>query len=565
LPLFWAIFPSRRDKYLKTRKSKIREHTQVAPAGLRLFALLGDFALGHGLFYLLLSFPGFAYWERSIKVFTVFLSEEVGAFLFLWYLVTMLLRFFHTLVTGLSPFQYWLGFRLTGPWPRLLGGLRVGIEFVTLPLFIFSLPLLRGAPTAAEKFSQVYLLRPWRQSTLKACLRLGVLVPLIFFLAVAAPLFKDLSLLDGLVVSVAKIKKEKLQKGGNFTSFKTYASEKYKFKSFSSLAEGRFILLPDYELIKVKGKKRISPYLMIVDTTRKTTGEFKLSKRLSLLDILKVAKRGNPFFASNFPRLDQAINRRERSYVIRSLKGSARSLFDPLLKREIEKLVRASFEVSLDNLVRYTLKTGPFLRGYVELRRVFVSLLRAGIKPEVDLMKVGNATFLRFRQRLNEDIPLNKQVIETYIPIDTQNSMILELGWDKNLAAALSANTFRQSFLAAGEWFFDYKDFFKAPSRESEMTALSAVDLLGASKLSLKQRELLEEFLYKYYYEQIREALRLSSKERSEVLRQNMSRLSSVMDIKEDMDKESFSDLFINQWHELWSAFKSRDKSYFNL
>jgi hypothetical protein len=550
---------------LKTKKSKIRERTQVAPAGLRLFALLGDFALGHGLFYLLLSFSGFSYWERSLKLFTVFISEEMGAFLVLWYLVTMILRFFHTLATGLSPFQYWLGFRLESPWPRLLGGLRVGVEFLTLPLLLFSLPLLKGAPTIAEKYSQAYLLRPWRQSILKSCVRTGILVPLIFFLAVAAPLLKDLSLLDGLVVSVGNIKKEKLEKGGNFTNFKTFASEKYKFKSFSSLADGRFILLPDYEVIKVQGKRRISPYLMVLDTARKTTGEFKLSKRLSLLDILKVAKRGNPLFSANYPRINQAIKLRKRSFAARKLKGPARSLFDPLLKKEIEELIRAAFEVSLNNLVRYTLKSGPFLRGHVELRRTFIRLLRAGIKPEVDLMSVGNSTFLRFRQRLNEDIPLNKQIIETYIPIDTQNSMILELGWDKSLAAALSANAFRQSFLSAGEWFFDYKGFFTAPERESDMTALSAIDLLGSSKLSLKQRELLEEFLYRYYYEQIREALKLSTGERSEVLRQNIGRLSSVMDIKEEMDSESFSDLFINQWHELWSAFKARDKSYFNL
>lgn len=550
---------------MKTRKAKIHKNTQSAPVGLRVFSLVGDFALGHGLFYFLLSFSGFSYWERSLKVFTVFISEEVGAFLVLWYLVTMLLRFFHTLATGLSPFQYWLGFRYSGPWPRLMGSLRVGIEFVTLPFLVFGLPLLRGEATLAEKLSQSYLLRPWRQSVLKSSLRLGVLVPLIFFMAVAAPLFRDLALLDGMVVSVDRIKKEKLEKGGNFTSFKIFASEKYKFKSFSSLAEGRFILLPDYELIKIKGKKCISPYLLVMDTLRKTTGELKLRKRLSLLDILKVAKKGNPFFSANFPRLEQAISIRKTSFKVRDLKGPAQSLFDPLLKKEVETLIRTCFEVNIDNIVGNSIKRGPFLRGYVELRRAFVSLLRAGIKPEVDLISVGNATFLRFRQRLNEDIPLNKQVIETYIPIDTQNSMILEMGWDKSLAAALSANAFRRSFLAGGEWFFDYKDFFKAPERQAEMTALSAIDFLGVSKISLKQRELLEEYLYRYYYEQIRNSFKSNTRKRIEVLSQNMRRLSSVMDIKEKLDKKSFSDLFIGQWFELWTAFKNKDKNYFNL
>ncbi len=550
---------------MKNKKNKTSRKDQAPTLVLRLFALIGDFALGHAFFYLLLSFSGFSYWERSLKIISIIFSEEGWAFLILWYTVTMLLRFTHTLLTGLSPFQFLLGFRFKGPWPRLMGGLRVGLEFVTLPLLIFSLPLLKGRPTFAEKFSQTQLLRPARQSVVLNCIRFGLLLPTVFFMAVAAPLMRDLSLLDGLVVSVGKVKKEKLKKGANFSNFKTFGSEKYKFKTFSSLAEGRFTLLPDFELIKLRGKKRISPYLLIMDSKRKTTGELKLRKRLSLLDILKVAKRGNPFFGSTYPRLNKAIEMRKTSFNIRDMKGKAEKLFDPLLNGEIEDLIRSCFELRPGKLLSETFKRGPFFRGHVELRRTLISLLRAGIRPEVDMVRVGNANFLRFRQRLKEDIPLNKQVIETYIPIDTQNSMILELGWDKSLEAALSANAFRYHFLASSEWFFDYKNFFKLPEEESKMTVLSAIDFLGVSQITHRQKELLEGFLYRYYYEEVRKSFKKSSQERLEVLTQNMSRLSSVIDIKENLNGKSFSELFIGQWYELLSALKDQNKSYFNL
>jgi hypothetical protein len=559
---------------------KSGQKLKIAGPWPRFMAFMGDLALGHLLSFVLLSFSSIAEFEKQLiatlsgfaKLFGF--APEMFGFLVYWFLMTMLFRFIHTLFFGVSFFERLAGLDSSGHWwwKRLAGSARVMLDTLMGPLLIFDGRLLLKKATLKEDMTGCFLVKRKKAKDWP----LYFFLPFIVLLSCSGPLFKDLMLIDGLVVSFENLEKEDLKPGDNFTNFTSFASERFKFKTFSSLQNGRFSLFPDFEFVKVKKKKRLSPYLLIYDHTNKTTGELKIGYKIALLDLLKRGAYGNPLFARKFPALAEAM----AIYNSKS-KGGARAyrprdyttvnenrlLFNPMVQEDIKKLIQASFELGMNNIVGHILTYGPFLRGFIEVRQALLMLAKPGIKPEVDMITMGNMDFLRFRQIFSDDYPRDKQVSATYLPMGTQNAFTIEMGWDKSLQGALSSKSFRETFLANGEWFFDYENFFKKPRLEAEVTPFYALDLLAEQKTDQPTQEILEEFLYRYYYQKCRKAIQSGDKTMLESLKYNLVRLSSIMKLKEKGEKKNqkFSSLFINQWQELWSSFQAKDRTYFNI
>lgn len=567
-------------KRLKIRMtSKKAQKLKMARPWPRFLAFIGDLAVGHLLSYVLLSFPSITHFEKRLMLTTsgfakLFgFSQEMFGFLCYWFLMTMLFRFIHTLVFGVSLFERLAGLDSSGHWwwKRLAGGARVMLDTVMAPFMVFDGRLLMKKATLKEELTGCYLVKRPRDKDWP----LYFFLPLIMLISFSAPLFKDLMLIDGLVVSFESLEKEDLKPGDNFANYTSYASERFKFKTFSSLDNGRFSLFPDFEFVKVKTKKRLSPYLLIYDHESKTSGELKIGYKIALLDLLKRGAHGNPLFMRKFPALAEAMARynddkEKRAFRVRNFDetNENRALLNPMVQEDIKKLIQASFELGMNNIVGHILTYGPFLRGFIEVRQALLMLAKPGIRPEVDMITMGNMDFLRFRQVFSDDYPRDKQVTATYLPIGTHNAFTIEMGWDKSLQGALSSKSFRENFLANGEWFFDYENFFKKPRLEAEVTPFYALDLLATQDSKQPTQEILEEFLYRYYYQKCRKAIQSGDKMMLESLKYNLVRLSSIMRVKDKDDRKKdhvFSSLFLNQWQELWSSFQAKDRAYFNI
>ena len=535
----------------------------------RLLVFIGDLSFAHLLSFFLLSFQNFVSFERGLVENCRWIAEglhvsaELLGFFILWFFVTFFFRFFCTLVFGGTFFEILAGLRCSGPWwwRRIGGSSRQFIDLILAPFLIFDLPLIKGRPSLKELFIGSYLYKVKGKSAWK----LYCILPLTLILSISGPLFKDLSLADGLVVSFEKVDKEELKKGDNFKSFQDYNSEKFGFKIFSGLSNGRFSLFPDFEFIKKEKKRNLIPYLYIFDHQNKTSGHLKIVNRINLLKLLKKGAKGNPRFNSHFPKLSKAFQENEDNFKKKKFnpKEGNKALFDKETKKEILRLVQASFELGMGNIVGHVYDFGAFLRGFLELRKSFLDLIPIGVLPEVDLIRLGNADFLRFRQTLDDNYPVDRPVMETYIPLESPNAFSLQMSWNKFLPSALSANAFRKAFLANAEWYFDYSDFFKKPRLEAQVTPVYDIDLLNDRDKSQSSREILEEFLFRYYYQKCRRAIKDSDSNLTKGLYFNIMRLSLV--IQNDRKKKLFSSLFVNQWTELWNSFQAKDKKYFNI
>ena len=553
----------------KARKSKRTHQGRVFGLSSRFLCFLGDLGLGYFSFHYLASYPSFMSMDKTLReLFASFSPDK--AFLYstivMVYFLTMLWRFYANLIFGMSLFQIFGGVRAQGKfwWVRVGGAARVVLETLFGWTSLLHLPLLMKKKVLSEAWTDTDLRI---KDNLFTKLFKSLMIPFWLVFSFYAPLLQNLTLIDGLVLSTDVEKATKLTNTTNFDQFFHYNSNRFKFKAFSSLNEGQLQFIPDFQITRKRGKRSIVSYISIYDVKSGRYGTFKTNKKVNLFKLIEKARVGNPLFDKSFPELAKVLNRDIGHYQIREYKKEfeKQAILNPLAIEQIEDLFKASLELGGSTLLSHTLQYGPFIRGFVELRRNILSLVRQGLNVEADFLEVGNQKFLRLRQEVGGVLEFGKEQVETWLPLGTMNALIFEMGWDKDLASALSRKTFMASFMGTVDWFFDYKKFFAHPELEAQMSPFQVVDHMTSLKLNQGQIEILEEYLFRYYYELCRSSLKEDLPALQDFLEENLKRLSLVIDIKKKGKDNKLTEAFIEQIEELKKSFIARDKNFFNI
>lgn len=557
----------------QSRRS-LKEAQQLCGPLDRLIIFLGDLSLGSFLSHYLLSFKSFRLLELGMSSFFTPVANglnipvESVIYLPMAFFMAQAMIFFSTLLLGASPFALMAGASNSGPWwwQRLGGAARTLVDLLIGPFLIFDIPLFLKRPTIKEKILGSYFVVHRGGSHL----RVLIILPFFLIFTILAPLMKNLEFVKGFVVSTDVIEPVGIEPGADFSSFKELKSELFHFKSLTSLGNGRFVLLPDYDALRVRKKKKLSPNLVIYDKEHFSAGDLQIKRKISLLSLLKLAKRGNPFFGLSFPLLSRAIEESEKNkslYEQRDAKAleSLPSLFSDQLKNEIKKFFEVSFELGLNNIVAHTLNYGPFLRGFVEVRQGLLSLIPQGVSPEVDIVGIGKNQFLRFRQSFPKSFNREKHTLETYIPIETQHSFVLEMAWSGDLQGALSAKAFRENILAPAEWFFDYENIFGSRIEDAlKSSALALLDLMVDKELSQRNQDLFEQALYQFYYHSVRKAIQDEDDHFYKVLYDNYQKISAFLEYKNSGKRKVFSNQFMESWGTLWKVLRLKNIPFFD-
>ncbi|MBT3586245.1 MAG: hypothetical protein HN509_15160 [Halobacteriovoraceae bacterium] len=541
---------------------------------MRMMAFLGDFAMGYTAFYYLYSFDYFSklYLQLSSYLAREGLVEELAwinshylATAVLVFLLTLVLRFYATLFLGVSFGQGVLGIRGTGGflWKRIGGGARVVLEVLLGPALIFNLPVFFGKRSLKELLTSTVLVE---KPTLISASLPFILIPLCVLGAFFAPLLQNLTLIDGISVSFSQKIQERLDNRSDFKSFETYSSNRFKMSSLSSLNKGRFILLPSFEVTKVGNKRKITPYIQIYDKKNQTDGILKITKKFNLLRLLEIGRVGNPLFVKRYPELDLILAQDRKKFGRKKYHQDLKRtpLINPLGQEEIESFIQSSFELSLSHLFGHILNNGPFLRGYVQVRNKMMELIDLGSTPEVDMVNLGSHRFLRLKQSFEDPLPDTKGQVESLIPLGTNNSMVFQFSWKKNIQAALARKAFRSTFLGNSHWFFDYYGIFEFPKSELEMNPLHILDYFTKQDLNPQQRELLEEYIYRYYYNICRYGLISKDLGLQELLLANLNRYLLVARVNNSLKRNYYSDKFLSLIKELKKNMLRNNKDYYN-
>ena len=257
---------------------------KVKGGGLRFLAIIFDFCLAFTLFSFLSKWEFLNDFYKEIHKVIISLNlfkkyqflNHTLPFVCLIFSLFFILRFWTTLIFGVSFSQFILGLRgdVSRLWDRIGGSIRVIFELLFLPLFLFELISIFRIRTLKEFLTYTHVVD--RDPKLPI-FRIIIITPIILFFTIVSPLYNNPSLsLNKEVKVLDAIKELRIKKTKIKTPKKYYGSNSYKFSSFSSLGNGRFIIFPSFDILK-KGKVRtVVPFFKIYDRDSKTMGSWRI-------------------------------------------------------------------------------------------------------------------------------------------------------------------------------------------------------------------------------------------------------------------------------------------------
>ncbi len=533
----------------------------------RFLGLVADLSIAITLFFYLFSFEIFG--EVFSDIAHEFAKLETGipagpvVTALLFYFIHMNLRFFQTLLIGVSFGQYLAGISAGGNgfWKRVGGGARVLFELILSPFLIFDFPVLFSRRSLKEVLTFTAL---WPRPGILVYLTTVIFVPCLIFLALISPLFENLTLLDGVSVSFEKAKKEELENKTNFTNFKNYQSNFFHFSFFSSLGDGRYKIIPSYIVEKINGKGVFTPFLSIYDTKDKVEFSLKSLGNVSLLDKLDHAKSFNPLFYARHPELAKELAR-GRSVFQRKNYNSGfgnKMLFSREVRGEVKHLVSSAFELSILKIFDHVMINGPFIKGHVEVRNKLLGLIQYEEPPIVSLAEYGDHNFVVF----TEEKQLDKKVVitEHFLGIESPEPILFQLKAEFNgtdEVAEKSFNEFKKYILASSNWYFDYDNMFSIPLTKAEFGPLSIMDFIFDHDIVPDKRKILENYTYHYFFDLALAALKSKDPVFLNVVSAALNR--QFLAGKIEWNRKVINSEYLGHMKTLRIALKNKDMAFF--
>jgi len=557
-------------------KSSTGDSINFSALSRRCLGVLADFALAYVSYYSLLSFPVYASKNASLTDYLYKIlelqnkaegqvyAEGLSTLVFVFGLY-LAIRFYGSLLLGVSFSQWLLGLRAVGnpTWKRIGAGARVVLELFLGPILVGEILLLFNKPSLKESLSHTRLSSTQGKLSLYAGL---IWVPCLILFSTISPLFKGLSIMQEIVVNPVR-ENLNLKDQGSFDGFTNYKSNRFKFRAFNSLGDDRFLLLPNFEIVKEGSNKKIKPYLWLYDHKTQKDAFIKIEERFSLLGLLENAKLGNPLLKKQYPNLFKTLGEKRERFLKRKYEKEYenKKILTEEVSLEIQDLIYKSLRLGSGSLIGHVFEEGPFIRGFTAVRDKIIEKSFKGAVPEIDFGKIGNQNFLRFKQLFEEKVFLDKRMVETYIPIETNNSLTLRFYWGEDLKSALSRKNFRETFLHSIDWYFDYFNIFDFPLVSDEVNTLTVLDYFTKTILNKEQRDKLEDAIFRIYFKTGRRALQKNDVVLTEILYSNLNRLYLVSNYINESKRNYYSNKFLVHIRDLRQSLKSRDFDYFGI
>ena len=548
---------------------------KVKGGGLRFFAIVFDFCLAFALFSFLSKFEFLNEFYKEIHKVIISLNlfdkyqflNHTLPFICLNLSLFFILRFWTTLILGVSFSQFILGLRgdVSPLWDRIGGSIRVLFEFLFLPLFLFELICVFRIRTLKEFLTYTHVVD--RDPKLPL-FRMIIITPIILLFMFIAPLYNNPSLsLNKKTKVLSEIKELKRKSKKIKTPKKYYASNTYKFSSFSSLGNGRFILFPSFDILKNGKIRTVIPFFKIYDKESKTYGNWRIEKKLDLFGLFDRIKGMQPLFPKNYPSLSNTLEKERKDFFVKKYESEYQNKFliNSKTLDDIQKYAKISFNLQLKNIYNHMIEWGPFLGGYVLFKEKIMEFLVPHESSRIDQVKFGNSTFLRLRQNLAKKTFLKGEWRETLISLNSPNALVFILNWAGDFSPKKSLSDFYKEFFIPARWYFDYKDMFAFPLKMQNMRPFHVADYYSKKQISVSKRELLQNFVLKYSFSLAKENLLSGETDvvLKELLAKHVQRMIDVGKLRNHKKENYYSASFFDSLRLLKDAIETDNKAYF--
>lgn len=490
---------------------------------VRLFAVIGDLLIAYILYVIFSPFDEFRTFVSDVPVVLgnmldiewgglwATLNEEYAFLgemlkdLYTFFSVTfhfgplfllfIMVRLVSTLLFGVSASEAVFGVRSHGNsiWKRVGGFLRVIIGIFTGPFLIFDTPAIVSRKTFKEfmTFTHTYL-----SSKFIAILGVLLYLPLLIALALLSPLLQGLELPEPIAINekldtrvkVAPVEgQEQIVKTKEFSRFLNLEIQ-YDAQNLS--------LIPLFKFSGQKKKLNYRPSFVFYHRDLQRGVQFELLKTFDLRELLSIGMKGDYFLQERFPEINSFVNASEAaggSFKKHNDEKSNRKFAD-----EAVFFTKLAFGISADNAFDNMQEFTPFLKGLMDYRSSFMSLIEYKGLDQIDFIKLGNAYFLRISYNMQKPFDL-------IIPLIKGEGRIFKVEFDKKENLGVIRNKFYKFTMDDSNWI----DAQNTTTGQDTLNPMQVLDFF--SNLNMKSDKVpvdKAQALYGYYFEKSADVLR---------------------------------------------------------
>ena len=437
------------------------------------------------------------------------------------FLLFVMVRLISTLLFGVSISEAVLGVRSRGNsiWARVGGFIRVVLGIFTGPFLIFDTPAIVSRRTFKEfmTFTHTYL-----SSKFIAILGVLLYLPSLVAISLFSPLLQGLELPEPIVINEKLDTRVKVQPvAGQETALKTSEFSRYLNLELKYDSQNLSVI-PMFKFSGQKKKINYRPSFVFYHRDLQRSVQFELLKTFDLKELLSIGMKGDYFLQEKFPELNEFVN-------------PSGALGDVFRKNNNEKsnrkfadeavfFTKLAFGISIDNAIDNMQEFTPFLKGLMDYRSSFLSLLEYKGLDQIDFIKLGNAYFLRVSYNMQKPFDL-------IIPLIKGEGRIYRVEFDKKENLGVLRNKFYKYTMDDSNWL-DGKA--SAPTQDT-LNPMQVMDFFA--NLNMKAEKMpvdKAQALYGYYFEKSADVIRKDDATESELWKKSVDTVFTIMEKMKD-------------------------------
>jgi len=568
---------------------KVKTVTSSANSLVRLVAVISDFLLAYSLLVIFSPFDEFREFLQSVQetlkslmaidweVLASSLKEENG---FLGTLVIdiydflsatfnvgplllmfILVRFISTLILGVSISELFLSVRSQGNvlWVRIGGALRVLIGAITGSFLVFDAPAVISRRTFKEvlTFTNIYT-----SSRMTAIIVSFIIIPLMLTLALFSPLFEGFE--PPMPVGINDRIDQRVRVKAAESDEVSEENNQVMVSDLSSILgfklnynNSELSLIPSFKFQGLKSKMTVRSGLVFYQRDTQRQLELEIFKKFDLKQLLGMGMKGNIPLHDKYPQIYNFVYESPDSNP--AFKKADDLVTNTAFSNEFIEFTKVAFSLSLDNALEVMQSETFLIKGLIDYKASFLSLIEYKDFDDIKFMKVGNAFVMRISYQ-------KQKPFELLIPLIKGEGKIYKLSLNRRENAETVLNKFFKYNLDKADWF----SIEREPSEEM-MSAMEVFDFFSSPDLKKElNNEMKAQRLYAYYFETSASLLKKADPVELEIWKNKAKALLKLIeevtpDLPEGATSASTLEKLEQNFTDLVDAVENNNTEYFGI
>lgn len=399
-------------------------------------------------------------------------------------LVFALIRVISTFLFGVSVSELLMGMRATGNriWARLGGVLRVLIGFVTGPLILFDTPAIISRRTLKELLTFTKVTVP---SSLVATLGVIVFIPALIGLALVSPLVQGFEPPQSIIVDERVDQRVKVDSAQAETLTKDQSTTLGLELSYDPK---ELLIIPNFKFQGVNAKLNLKSSLIFYERSLQRPVDFEVYKKFDFRQLLGIGMKGNVPLYDKYPEIYNFVYEAMDSNPAFKLRNDEKAQL--AFANEFIQFTKSAFALGPENALDLIRSESFLIRGLVDYKSSFLSLIEYKDFDRVGFIKLGNTIFMKIRY-------LKQKPFDLIMPLQKGEGRIYKVSFDRRENLGELSTQFYKFNFGEANWLPE----LRTENREI-LSPLSVFDLFNSGKFreGLLKSELAQSF-YGYYFE----------------------------------------------------------------